>query len=407
MTDTKQSAAEVEEEIAAGRSRIAETAEALQRKVSVGSLVDEILGATGRHGGAFARKLGGTIRDNPIPATLLGVGLIWLMANGSNDEDRRRREKDEGVRPPAWPEPSDSPQFDEARARSQGSAEPTSSDRASQASPGHGGGVQNDDGDQDPSLKDKAVAAGQAAASSVSDKAGRVKAAVSGGADQAKSTLSEGLDQAGESVSQGADRAKEALHEGAEAVGEQARRARHRAAELGEEARERGGKVANRARGSLERLIEEQPLVIGGLALALGAAIGGAVPNSRAENRLMGRKAEQMRQDIRGTAKAEGEKLRSVAKAAGEEAREVAKEVAGEARDAAKQAADELDRRVPAGKDLVDKAEAKVSSAAKRVGKAAEEEAERVKLAKGKAKPAIESTPKSATKPATKPAGKA
>src|SRR3546814_16276672 len=36
----------------------------------------------GAKGGAFARKLGATLRDNPVPALRLGVGICWLMLAG-------------------------------------------------------------------------------------------------------------------------------------------------------------------------------------------------------------------------------------------------------------------------------------------------------------------------------------
>jgi hypothetical protein len=45
---------------------------------------------------------------------------------------------------------------------------------------------------------------------------------------------------------------------------------------------------ANRAREGFNTLLEEQPLILGALGIALGAAIGAALPSTEQEDRLMG-----------------------------------------------------------------------------------------------------------------------
>lgn len=75
------------------------------------------------------------------------------------------------------------------------------------------------------------------------------------------------------------------------------------------------------AAGTLDDLVERRPLVAGALALALGAAVGGLIPNSRAENRAMGAEAGRLRREAADTAAAEGAKARRVAGAAAGEAR--------------------------------------------------------------------------------------
>ncbi len=88
MSEAKQDAAAAEQQAEAESSRLAGTAKALRRKLTLGSLIDEILGSRGRSG-ALGTRLSRTIRHNPIPATLLSIGLIWLIASGSG-KDRGR-----------------------------------------------------------------------------------------------------------------------------------------------------------------------------------------------------------------------------------------------------------------------------------------------------------------------------
>lgn len=76
------SPAEIEEEIARTRAEMDETLAALERKLSPGELVDKALGYMGGPK-EFYSNLGETVRDYPVPTTLVGVGLAWLMAASS------------------------------------------------------------------------------------------------------------------------------------------------------------------------------------------------------------------------------------------------------------------------------------------------------------------------------------
>ena len=76
---------------------------------------------------------------------------------------------------------------------------------------------------------------------------------------------------------------------------------------------------AQRAREGFNSLIEEQPLILGALGLALGAAIGAALPRTEKEDRLMGK----MRDDTVGKVKEQGAQ-------AYDKAQETVKEAAAE-----------------------------------------------------------------------------
>jgi hypothetical protein len=48
--------------------------------------------AKGTGGAEFGRNLAGTVRGNPVPVALLGVGLAWLMLADWRGRDGRRRQ---------------------------------------------------------------------------------------------------------------------------------------------------------------------------------------------------------------------------------------------------------------------------------------------------------------------------
>lgn len=73
---------EIEDDIARTRAEMDETLAALERKLSPGELVDKALGYMGGPR-EFYDNLGYTVRDYPVPTTLVGIGLAWLMAASS------------------------------------------------------------------------------------------------------------------------------------------------------------------------------------------------------------------------------------------------------------------------------------------------------------------------------------
>jgi ElaB/YqjD/DUF883 family membrane-anchored ribosome-binding protein len=90
-------AAEIEREAEIARARVADTAESIRSKMTPGQLIDEFTGLfTGGETSAAVSNLKAQIRDNPLPLTLVGAGLAWLMfgegasARSSDSMDMRR-----------------------------------------------------------------------------------------------------------------------------------------------------------------------------------------------------------------------------------------------------------------------------------------------------------------------------
>ena len=69
------------------RGRLDANLDALQQKLSPGQMVDEAMSYF-RHGSGaeFGRNLTRSVREQPLPVALVGVGLAWLMFTGSGGQ---------------------------------------------------------------------------------------------------------------------------------------------------------------------------------------------------------------------------------------------------------------------------------------------------------------------------------
>ncbi len=82
---------EMERDIEASRARLDETIDRIQGRLSVSSLVDEMLGSarrtplSGTYDGALE-----AVRRNPVPVMLIAAGVGWLLHRVSQDAQRRR-----------------------------------------------------------------------------------------------------------------------------------------------------------------------------------------------------------------------------------------------------------------------------------------------------------------------------
>lgn len=78
--DMSRDPADLEREADRARANVEHTLEALERKLSPGQMVDQVLHVVKQNGGDFGRNLSTQVRNNPIPTVLTGIGLAWLMS---------------------------------------------------------------------------------------------------------------------------------------------------------------------------------------------------------------------------------------------------------------------------------------------------------------------------------------
>lgn len=180
---------EIQAEIEHTRSEMDSTLRQIEQRLNPRHLMDQGVEYLRNSGGKeFVTNLRGSVKDNPLPVTLVGIGLAWLMATSRNTGHR----------------------------------------------------------------------------------------AESGMSTQKLSSAAQGASQRLSSTAQ-------AARERVSRLGESARG-------LGESARQR----AQQARGGYERIVQEQPLALGALGLAIGALLAASVPRTRKEDELMGPAKESL-----------------------------------------------------------------------------------------------------------------
>lgn len=274
MNPGDKSSAQIEREVESTRARLTNTLEALRERVSPGQLMDQAVEyVRGSGGSEFAQNLGKAVRDNPLPVVLIGAGLGWLLLSGG------RSSSSDGVKP--------------RRASGVGhGAAPALVPQDASYNAQHGSTV-----GEGPSLAERAGSTASGIGERVSDVASQAYQSVSGTAEAAADSL-------------------------VSATGA----ARQRVTELSHDLRDHASGTGEAARQGLGWMLQEQPLVLGAIGIAVGAAVGALLPGTKTEDRLMGEASDAVTQQV---------------KAVAQEGYERAQEVAGEQLDRAKSTAAE------------------------------------------------------------------
>ncbi len=84
MSDANANAAQIERNLDQTRARLNRNLETLEDRFSPNQLMEQAISylRTGQ-GAAFTRNLGVSVRENPVPAVITGIGLAWLMASSN------------------------------------------------------------------------------------------------------------------------------------------------------------------------------------------------------------------------------------------------------------------------------------------------------------------------------------
>jgi len=210
------------------------------------------------------RSLMQSIRENPVPVIMVGIGLGWMILNasrkhtGSNsqyDDYQRRgsRSMYDDEQSASW-----STMYDDEQGRDYGRQE-------------------------------------------------------SGTLDRAKNKASEVADSVKEKTSRIADKAQ------------------RKASEVGDRAEEMAGRVADETRMQtrrVEQAFQDNPLVIGAAALALGLAAGLAIPSTEKESELMGDTRDELVDKVKDVAEDTKSKVQQVAERVVDQAENTAKDAA-------------------------------------------------------------------------------
>lgn len=382
MTNETRSPEEIEREIERERAGLTDTLDDLQGRFSVETIARQVSDQFREHGGDIGRSVSDAVKSNPVALALTGVGIAWLMmGNKSNDRDRYDRTRSYRR--------SD---YDDGRAANTGLPNRPFGSSQSPAStlgpqPGNPAGSSSsdyrdghnsrdlpswarDDHDEDPdgivsrirgatsdaqeSVAGAASAAGKNAREAGSTVADSVKGAAGAVSDTGKS-VAEGAQNLASAASDRAAALRERIAQGTENLSEEARNRVIAARESALKARDAAASYTRHGRDRAVDIFEEQPLIAGALAVAVGAALGAALPRSRMEDQYFGEQSDQLMEEAERVFEEEKRKLGKVVHAATDEAKKVVSEARNDADDVAATA---VEKAKSAGKRVADAAEA-------------------------------------------------
>lgn len=250
------------------------TLKSIEERLTPGELVDQGIDYL-RGSGApeFVQNLGGSVKANPLPVALVGIGLAWLMAAG----------------------------------RRPGEVSYSSS--------------------TGPSLGERA----KGMMGRVSEKMGSARDQATGSMQSAReraSHLTQSARDSASSLTQSARESASSLTHGARDRASQfTQGARERASNLSQSAQHR----YEQARGGVEYLVREQPLALGAIGLAIGALLAAAAPRTREEDRIMGEARDKLADRAAEAGKEQLHKAEQVASSAAGAAKEAGtREVKGQ-----------------------------------------------------------------------------
>jgi hypothetical protein len=328
---------QLEREAEATRAQIAATLDELRGRMTPGQIVDQLVDyARERGGGEFFRNFGRQVVGNPVPVTLVGAGLAWLMmagrggppprAGASGDDIAAGMSNAGRLRPEGDRSSGGTPASDDVAAGMSGTR------RRPQMGDWFAGGVFGTD-DVAAGMSD-AGGLRQTGDQSLAGAAGLSEHAVRRAQQWAQQTRGAAA-QVGESLQETAGEAGAAVRDTASAAyATAAERSRQGAEAVARGARSVGDSLASSGQGFLT-LLREQPLVLAGLGLAIGSLLGAALPITETENAVMGEASDAAMREAKARAAEQVEKGKAVAAEAWDAAKpELEAQLAGHRQDA-------------------------------------------------------------------------
>ena len=336
MTNDTRTSDDIEREIREERAQMTDSINSLQQKFSVDAIVNDIGSMFRAQGGDIGRAVTQTVGRNPAAVALVGVGLAWLFLGQSR-----------GVSTSA----DNDPWGDRARrGRTRDSYEPWQRRTGTTIRSGNEAIQDHDrhwygDGESRQGRGTQMRGSDDRTRGGMADKTQGVAQSMSAMASEAASSVGDVATDLTDRLSHGLDD----LSEDARSRVVAARRAAYDARLASSAAMEKGVQAAT-------GFFEEQPLLVGALAVAFGAAIGGVLPHSKLEDETLGDSSDRLFAEAQDLLYAERDKAMAMARTA---AADVKHEV--------REAGSDLAALLPEGKSVGDVIVDRAAGAASRV----------------------------------------
>jgi len=264
-----------------------------------GDAATEMVSSAGDSARGFGTNLVDAVRRNPVAALVTGVGLGWLFmsARKADDEryDREGRYRMAG-RAAYYPPYGARPMGTAYRGYGRGY-----SGTGYATGYGRGYGEYAYDDDREGGVAHRVGST----ASDVQDRAGEM---VSRASDKLSDAASRVTDRVSDTTSTVADRVSDTTSQVQDRASELAGQVRENVDEWADVAQER----FYDARSQYERMMDETPLAVGAVALAVGVAVGMALPGTPHEDRMLGPARDRLMDQAQDVAHDAAEKVQRV-----------------------------------------------------------------------------------------------
>ncbi|MCL4298526.1 MAG: DUF3618 domain-containing protein [Anaerolineae bacterium] len=282
-SDGSDSPEAIRAEIQETRAHMSEVVDAIQAKLSPERLtqeakemvkdatvrkVEKMASMTMHKAETWRSQMMETIRQNPIPAALVGIGLGWLLIEGT-----RSSSYDQGDYAGRYYDPSRGMRYYPEQKPLMAKAQDAINENVSQ--------VQHKAGEMTHNVQDK-----------LGEVADNIQAKTSEVTHKAGETVSNLQAKASETASNLQAKASELTDNLQSTVSEQADYLSHQAQYQ-----------AERAKQTFQNTLEQNPLAVGAVALAAGAAIGLMLPITQKEDELMGEARDRLLHQAQDKAK--------------------------------------------------------------------------------------------------------
>jgi len=346
--DIEQTRSEMSQKINQIQDRLDPTRLKEQAQETVRSAVtdstDAIVGFVRNNAGDFGYTVVDTIKRNPVPAALIGIGLGWMIfksfSSSSSDwqdnDDYTYGERYNGGRSMG----SGSAQYSRQYGTDYGDQSRYSYEEGGQSLSGQYQGGQYQGGSRYGGAQSSGYSTqssygtSYSSGSSGQEEQGRVSQVVQSAQEKASDVVGQARDTAGQLTEQVQETAQQAGQYVQGMVGQ----VREQASHLGEQAQQ----TLQGTGSQVQRTVENNPVPFGVAALVAGVLVGLALPSTQAENQIMGEKRDQLIDNAQSVAQDVKERVQSVVEEKLPEVKQTAQKVADDLKQTGKTAAADI-----------------------------------------------------------------
>lgn len=303
----------IEAGIEADRASLASTLSELQDRVSVENIAKDAMSMIRTNAASYSRTVDDLVRSNPLALGVIGVGVAWLLMGP------RRSSRAEPIR-------SQTSRWEDE------------------------GGVPTDADDDHAWSRqaDQYRATANRSMRDLDSQARSTKSAIGSAMASGMETVRDFAAEKAKTVSDFTSNLRDSLVHGLEDMTDSARGPIVAAREKAYAARVAAERAMGQPAKAAGRLVDDNPMIAAGLAMALGAVVAAALPRSRMEDELFGTESDRLMSDAARVLRDERSRAMRVMQGVGDEIKGSVREMVSDVSERATGVADRVTNRAMA-----------------------------------------------------------